>query len=107
MPPSVLFGLILALTIGLLFHSVFGRRLWQLPLFLVSAIVGVFAGQVIAVFAGWEFFRLGNVAIIGSSAGALLLLAVCWFFTAPLQPGRQQLKRRMRRAIEGNEQASA
>jgi ABC-type sugar transport system permease subunit len=106
-PPSVLFAIILGLTLGLLFHSVFGRRLWQLPCFLVSAIAGVFAGQVVAVFSDANFVLVGNVSVMTASAGALLMLGLCWFFTAPIQPGSSRTRRRARRMMNREERASA
>ncbi len=107
MPPSVLFAIILALTLGFLFHSIFGRRLWQLPCFIVSAIVGVFAGQVISVFMGTAYFQVGNVAVLMSSLGGLAMLGLCWFFTAPLQPESSSTRRRARRLVSREEHASA
>lgn len=107
MPPSVLFGIILALTLGCLFHSILGRRLWQLPCFLVSAILGVFAGQVLAVLSGTVHLQLGNVPLVMTTLGALLMLGICWFFTAPIQPESSHTRRRARRMFTRGERASA
>ncbi len=107
MPPSVLFGIILALTLGFLFHSVFGRKLWQLPCFLVSALIGVFAGQVIAVLSGTAYAQVGNVPLVMTTLGALAMLGICWFFTAPIQPESSRTRRRARRMITRGERASA
>jgi hypothetical protein len=107
MPPSVLFALLLALTLGLLFHSIFGRRLWQLPCFLLSAIVGVFAGQVIAIFSGTGYLQIGNVPVVLATLGALVMLGLCWFFTAPIQPGTSETRRRARRTMSREGRASA
>jgi ABC-type microcin C transport system permease subunit YejE len=106
-PPSVVFAIILALTLGFLFHSIFGRRLWQLPCFLVSAVIGVFAGQVVSVFSGTAYLQIGNVPVVMSSLGALALLGLCWFFTAPLQPESSRTRRRARRLVSREEHASA
>jgi hypothetical protein len=107
MPPSVLFAILLALTLGLLFHSAFGRRLWQLPCFVLSALAGVFAGQVIAVFSETGFLHIGNVPVVMSSLGALLMLGLCWFFTAPIHAGSSVTRRRARRLVNRQERASA
>jgi hypothetical protein len=103
----VLFAIILALTLGCLFHSIFGRRLWQLPCFLFSAILGVFAGQVVSVFTGTAHLQVGNVPVLVSSIGGLAMLGLCWFFTAPLQPESSRTRRRARRLISREEHASA
>jgi hypothetical protein len=107
MPPAVLFAILLALALGLLFHSVFGRRLWQLPCFLVSSTVGVFAGQVIAVFSGTTYLQVGNVPVVMASIGALLMLGLCWFFTAPIHPDSSETRRRARQMVNREERASA
>jgi hypothetical protein len=107
MPPAVLFAILLALTLGLLFHSVFGRRLWQLPCFLISSIVGAFAGQVIAVFSGTTYLQVGNVPVVMASIGALLMLGLCWFFTAPIHPDSSETRRRARQMVNREERASA
>lgn len=103
----MLFAIILALTLGFLFHSIFGRRLWQLPCFLISAIVGVFAGQVISVFVDTAYLQVGNVPVVLSSLGGLAMLGLCWFFTAPLQPESSRTRRRARRLVSREEHASA
>lgn len=107
MPPSLLFALILALTVGLLFYSIFGRKLWQLPLFLVCAIFGVLGGQVTGTLAGWDLMRVGNVPVVAAVAGALLLLWICWFFTSPLHEGSSGTRRRARRMVSRERRASA
>ncbi|MEX2426224.1 MAG: hypothetical protein WD401_05600 [Thermomicrobiaceae bacterium] len=107
MPPSVLFTIVLALTLGFLFHSVFGRYLWQLPCFLISAVVGVFAGQVLSVLTGTGFMIIGNVAVILASAGAVVVMGMCWFFTAPIEQSSSDTRRRARRVVSREERASA
>lgn len=107
MPPSILFAIFLALTLGLLFHSAFGRKLWQLPCFLAVSVIGVFAGQVIGVLTGTGYLQVGNVPIVMSSLGALLMMGICWFFTAPIHPGSSEPRRRARRMVNREERASA
>lgn len=107
MPPSVLFAIVLALTLGFLVHSIVGRRLWQLPCFLASALAGVFAGQIVATFTGATYAQVGNVPVVMATVGAALLLGLCWFFTAPLQPDSTQARRRARQIADRDERASA
>ncbi|MDI3341555.1 MAG: hypothetical protein QJR03_13610 [Sphaerobacter sp.] len=95
MPPSVLLSLLLASIYGLLFHSLFGRRLWQLPCYWLAAVVGFFAGEVVAVLAGVTLLRVGTVPLATATAGALVGLGICWFFTSP--PATRAQRRGARR----------
>lgn len=107
MPPSVVFALILACTLGGLFHSVFGRKLWQLPCFLVSAVIGVIGGQTAGILAGWMWLSIGNVPMATATAGGVLMLWICWFFTAPIHERSTQTRRRAHRMVSGERRASA
>jgi hypothetical protein len=88
---------LLASICGLLFHSIFGHKLWQLPCFWLSAVIGFSAGEVLAILAGVEFLRLGNVPVLPALAGTLAALLVCWFFTSTPQPAAQSRARGQRR----------
>lgn len=76
-------SLIMAIFCGSLFHAVAGRRLWQWPLFVGTSLVGFFAGFLAGVTWGFEWFRIGDVPLLISTAGALAATALAWFFTAP------------------------
>ena len=103
----MLFAIVLGLTVGLLFHSVFGRRLWQLPCYVVSALVGAVAGQVVSVMSGIEHVMIGNTPLVMALIGTLLMLGLCWFFTAPIESGSSRARRRARRMVSRQERASA
>jgi hypothetical protein len=81
MSPTLLFSVLLAGMVGLLAHATLGRYLWQLPVYLIAAFVGVFGGEIVAAVTGSGLLRYGSVpvgtALIG--AGAMVLLA--WLFT--------------------------
>jgi hypothetical protein len=83
LPPSIVLSLVLATTYGCLFHVCFGRRLWQWPLFWAVAVLGFFGGYVLGVVLGVEWLRVGSVPVAAASAGALTLLALAWYFSAP------------------------
>jgi hypothetical protein len=106
-PPSLTFAIILAITLGLLFHSIFGRRAWQLPCFVFASVLGLLGGQVAGTLAGWDLLRLGNVPLATAVTGALISLCICWFFTAPIQDGNGQLRRAARRAASRRNRVSA
>lgn len=107
MPPSIVFALILALTLGSLFHSIFGRKLWQLPCFVISAVIGVICGQVTGTLAGWTWLAVGNVPMVAAATGGILVMWVCWFFTAPIHDRSTQTRRRAHRMVSGERRASA
>lgn len=88
MSPSLVLSIVLASIYGLLFHSLAGRRLWQLPCYWLSAVIGFTGGEILAVLAGAELFRIGAVPLIAATAGAVFGLLVCWFFTSPLPEPR-------------------
>jgi hypothetical protein len=96
MPPALVLSLLLGSIYGLLFHSIFGRKLWQLPCFWLSAVIGFYVGEILAILAGAELLRLGNISLIPATAGALAGLLICWFFTSAPQPrtrGRGTVRR--------------
>jgi hypothetical protein len=83
LPPSIVLSLVLATAYGCLFHVIFGRRLWQWPLFWAVAVLGFFGGYVLGVVLGVEWLRVGSVPVAAASAGALTLLALTLYFSAP------------------------
>lgn len=87
MSPSLLLSLVLASIYGLLFHSLVGRRLWQLPCYWTAALAGFFLGELLATFMGASLLRLGNVPLAMASLVAWVALGICWFFIAPLPEG--------------------
>ncbi|MBX6342887.1 MAG: hypothetical protein IRY97_10545 [Thermomicrobiaceae bacterium] len=99
MSPSLLLSLVIASIYGCLCHSLIGRRLWQLPCYWLASVAGFFCGELFAVVAGEQLFRLGNIPLATATGGALLGLGICWFFTSPL-PGPKVARRRRRRRRE-------
>lgn len=83
MPPPVLLGLTIAVMYGCVCHTVVGRRLWQWPLFIMTAVAGFFSGYAAGVVFGIEWFRVGSLPMVASTVGAVVALWLCWFFTAP------------------------
>jgi ABC-type branched-subunit amino acid transport system permease subunit len=78
-----MFSLTVATCYGCAFHAVFGRRLWQWPLFWVAALAGFFIGYVAGVAVGFELLRIGSVPLAAATLGALIALALAWYFSAP------------------------
>lgn len=81
--PGFVLALTLASIIGLLFHSLFGQRLWQLPVYWLVAVSGFLVGEVAGALLGVAVFRIGTVPVVEGGAGALVALALAWLFTTP------------------------
>lgn len=88
MPPSILLSLVIASVYGCAFHAVFGRRMWQWPLFWVMAVVGFFGGFVIGVALGIDLLLIGSVPLLPATFGAGVLLALAWYFSTPAAESR-------------------
>ncbi|MCO5177795.1 MAG: hypothetical protein M9890_12635 [Thermomicrobiales bacterium] len=83
MSPSIILSLTIAVALGSAFHAIFGRRLWQWPVYLLSAVGGFFLGYVGGVALNLEVVPLGSIPLAASLCGALLLLGLAWYFMAP------------------------
>ncbi len=81
MSPSVLLSLLIAGILGLLAHAILGRYLWQLPIYLVAAVTGVFTGEVAAVLAGGGWLRYGNVPVGSALIGGFGAILLAWLIT--------------------------
>ncbi len=81
MAPSVLLSILIAGILGLLAHATLGRRLWQLPTYLVAAGVGVLMGEIAAALAGGGWLRYGNVPVGSALIGGLGAILLAWLIT--------------------------
>lgn len=92
MSPPLLLSLLLASIFGLLFHSLLGRRLWQLPCYWLAAVAGFLTGEMVAVLIDVELLRIGTIPVGAATVGTLVGLGICWFFTSP--PPETRARRR-------------
>jgi len=77
--PAALFGLVIALLVGALFHALRGGSGWRLLLYLGSSVLGFALGQVAGIFFGWVLFKFGMLDIgLGMVGSAVILLAGNW-----------------------------
>lgn len=77
--PAALFGLVIALLAGALFHALRGGNGWRLLLFLGLSIVGFVVGQLASKFFGWGVYKFGMLDIgLGVVGSAVVLLAGNW-----------------------------
>lgn len=83
MTPPILISLTIASLYGCAFHVLFGRRIWQWPLFWGAALLGFFGGIVLGVALEISWFKLGSVPLLTATLGAAFTLWLAWFFSAP------------------------
>ena len=75
--PTLLFGFILSTLYGALFHVVVGGNPLRLLLYIITACLGFWSGQFIAVNIHWSLFDVGalhlDIATLGSFCCLLLI----------------------------------
>jgi hypothetical protein len=74
--PTLLFGLLVALLYGALYHLVRGGGFWRLLLFFSLSIAGFILGHWIGIWRQWTFIPLGALNLGLSTLGSFMLLAV-------------------------------
>lgn len=72
--PSLLFGLLVALLYGAVYHLIRGGGFWRLILYLGLSLLGFAAGHVVGLWRGWTLFPLGSLDLGLSSIGSLVIL---------------------------------
>jgi len=73
--PTLLFGLLVALFYGALYHLIRGGGFWRLVLFFSLSIAGFIAGHWIGIWREWTFLPLGSLNLGLSTLGSFILLA--------------------------------
>ncbi len=78
--PNLLFGLVIALILGALFHAFRGGSGWRLLLYLGISIFGFVLGQWLGTRFGWALYPFGALDIGFGLLGGILCLAIGdWF----------------------------
>jgi len=72
--PTLLFGSVIALLYGSLYHLLRGGGFWRLFLYLVLSLIGFAAGHLVGLWQGWVFSPLGSLNLGMSSLGSLSIL---------------------------------
>jgi hypothetical protein len=73
--PTLLFGLLVALLYGALYHLIRGGGFWRLLFFFSLSIAGFIAGHWIGIWREWTFLPLGSLNLGLSTLGSFILLA--------------------------------
>ena len=74
--PTLLFGLLVALLYGAIYHLLRGGGFWRLLLFFSLSIAGFILGHWIGIWRQWTFIPLGALNLGLSTLGSFMLLAV-------------------------------
>lgn len=90
MAPPLILSLLIASLYGCAFHGFFGRRLWQWPLFWGTSVLGFFLGYLIGIAFEVTWFEVGTVPLFSASLGAVVLIGLSWFFSAPYAIAKNQ-----------------
>lgn len=72
--PVILFGLVIALLVGALFHSLRGGGGWRFLFYIALSIAGFAAGQWIGIMRGWSLFKFGALDIGMGLVGSLTVI---------------------------------
>ena len=74
--PTLLFGLLVALLYGAIYHLLRGGGFWRLLLFFCLSITGFILGHWIGIWRQWTFIPLGALNLGLSTLGSFTLLVV-------------------------------
>jgi len=74
--PAILFGLVVALLAGALFHALRGGSGWRLLLHFGLSALGFMLGQTVSLFFGLILLRFGTIDIGTGVIGSLLILGL-------------------------------
>jgi len=74
--PTLLFGLLVALLYGAIYHLLRGGGFWRLLLFFSLSITGFILGHWIGIWRQWTFIPLGALNLGLSTLGSFTLLVL-------------------------------
>ncbi|MCJ7511880.1 MAG: hypothetical protein MUO23_02785 [Anaerolineales bacterium] len=69
---SILLGFVIATGCGLLFHLVRGGPLPRVGLYILAAWIAFWAGQLLSLFTGWTWGRLGTLNLVPALAATVV-----------------------------------
>ncbi len=98
LPAGLLLASLLGSMLGLGWHAVFGRRIWQFPLYWLGGVLGFGVGSLASQLLGVALYRLGTVPLVEGGLGALFVLGILWLVTTPAESARtRRARQRFRR----------
>jgi len=72
--PAALFGIMIALLYGAVYHLIRGGSIWRLFLYLSFSLFGFVAGHLIGLWRGWVWYPVGSINLGLSTVGSLVIL---------------------------------
>lgn len=72
--PAILFGLLIALLCGALYHLIRDGGFWRLLFYLFLSMLGFVGGHLLGLWRGWVWIPLGQVNLGLSTLGSVVLL---------------------------------
>ena len=94
--PAILFGCLIGLLIGALFHLVVGGGGSRFVLFLATGFIGFWIGQIIGWYLNWNFIKIGPLHF-GSGLLVAILLTGIAFMLGPTKTTKNPGGRRVSR----------
>jgi hypothetical protein len=90
--PGIFLGTILAICCGLIFHLFRGGRLSRFALYLATAWVSFFAGNLVGVWLDWSFLQVGELRLFPALLATVLGLIIASVLAGPEKkaPPRQR-----------------
>ena len=90
--PSIFLGTIVAICCGLIFHLLRGGRLPRLALYLATAWVSFFTGNLVGAWLDWSFLRVGELRLFPALLATFLGLIIASVLAGPEKntPPRQK-----------------
>lgn len=95
--PTVFFGSVIAAMCGLLFHVLRGGRLSRMLLYVATAWVSFFAGQLVSEWIHWRVLRFGSLNMLPNLIATGIGLFTAEVLAGPTIESRQTRKGRKRR----------
>jgi hypothetical protein len=81
--PGLFLGTIIATCIGLLFHLLRGGRLARLALYIATAWVSFFAGNLVGVWLDWSVLQVGELRLFPALLASVLGLIIASILSKP------------------------
>lgn len=72
--PTILLGLLIALSYGAFYHLIRGGSFWRLLLYLGLSVLGFAAGHIVGLWREWRLFPLGPLNLGLSTIGSMVIL---------------------------------
>ncbi len=95
--PTFFFGSVIAVMCGLLFHVLRGGRLSRMLLYVATAWVSFFAGQLVSEWIHWRVLRFGSLNLLPNLIATGIGLFAAEVLATPETKARQTRKNQKRR----------